>query len=114
MPAKRRDVRNPPSLDEAVEIRRKRLGWSYSRYVRSLERYDIICGGDHWLTGDIDDLPDSERDRIDVGILAAAKDGKRERGVLLERIVERALEREDGTVDQGRKNEILKRLKGEL
>jgi hypothetical protein len=90
-----RSVRFPQALAEAFEIRAKLLGYkSGADYMKGLLRYDLVVQGDHHLTLPWSRLPLAEQDAIDEHLLKLTRQGKGERGQLLERILERVKELE--------------------
>lgn len=88
-------VRMSDSLQQAGERRVAILGYkNFSEYVRSLVRYDCLVGGeDHAVTRPITHQSLGEQDRIDAEILEWVEQGKKGRGVLLERMIERAIDK---------------------
>lgn len=86
-------VRLSPDLEAAAKARAERLRFAtMADYLRSLIRYDCLVGGDdHCVTKPIGERSLQEQDRIDADLLEWARNGKQGRGVLLERIIERAL-----------------------
>lgn len=87
-------VRFSDELREVAEILFQRRQYrNVSDYLRSLVRYDGIVGGDeHAVTKPIADKSVDHQIRIDAELLKWVKDGKRGRGVLLEKLIQRALE----------------------
>ena len=106
-----KSVRLGDSLSSCAELRWQGLGYrSFADYVKSLIRYDCLVGGeDHSVTKPITHLPLEEQDRTDGNILSWVEQGKKGRGVLLERMIERA-------IDAGAKTpeELKKKIGDEL
>lgn len=80
----------PALLLQALRTRSERLGFkSFAAYMLSLGRYDILCQGEHTITGAITRATGHIRDKIDAWLLRLAERGIGKRGVLLNHIVER-------------------------
>jgi hypothetical protein len=90
MASQTRSIKIPGDLAQAAELRAKQLGYpSWGAYVKGLMRYDMLVQGEHTVTLPIAKLPLVEQDKVDAKLLEATKKGKGERGVLLQRIIER-------------------------
>lgn len=69
------------ALDEAAEILLRRRHYrDFPEYVRSMIRYDGQTQMDHHLTAEWAAMTGEEQDRLDEGILAMVKAGKKVRG----------------------------------
>jgi len=88
MPSKSLTLKLSPDLDEVIDLRWRQLGYpSKSAYIKSLARYDALVQGSHPVTVPIAQKPLMEQDAIDANLLAATKQGKGSRGVLLKRLL---------------------------
>lgn len=84
----------PAILLQALKTRAQNLGFqSFAAYLLSLGRYDIICQGEHTMTGAIARATGHIRDKIDNWLKRLAERGVGKRGVLLNHIVERMQKR---------------------
>jgi hypothetical protein len=91
-----KSVRLAPDLLEAVELRRKALGYKdLTAYIIGLIRYDLLVQGEHTLTLPYSQLPADEQDKINAKLLDLTKKGKGERGQLLKNIIKRMNEGDD-------------------
>lgn len=83
-------LKNPPMLEEAVQIRWRELGYqSFSAYLIGLQRYDLMVQGDHSVTLPIARSRPEERDKVDAQLLELTKSGKGVRGAFLTRMLQR-------------------------
>ena len=90
MASQTRSIKIPADLAEAAELRAKQLGYpSWGAYVKGLMRYDMLVQGKHDITLPMAQLPLAEQDKVDAKLLEATKKGVGERGVLLQRMLER-------------------------
>lgn len=90
MASQTRSIKIPADLAEAAELRAKQLGYpSWGAYVKGLMRYDMLVQGQHSITLPMAQLPLVEQDKVDAKLLEATKKGVGERGVLLQRMLER-------------------------
>ena len=99
-------IRFSPALTESMEERWKSLGYrSFSDYIKSLARYDCLVGGeDHAVTMPITQKGLAEQDCIDEQILQWVKQGKKGRGVLLEKMIDRAIANGATTAEDVKRN----------
>lgn len=103
--------RSSEELKEVVALRWKQLGYrNKADYLKSLIRYDALVGGeDHAVTRPITHQTLEEQDRIDREILSWVKEGKKGRGVLLDKMIDEAIARGAKTPEEV-KREIGKSL----
>ena len=79
---------------DAGERRTDELGYtSFNAYVAALIRYDLMVRGPHHITLPIARMRLSKQDQIDEELLSIEKSGASKRGVFLEHLMERVLER---------------------
>lgn len=90
MASETRSIRLPKALADALELRSRNLQYSsFNAYVLGVLIYDLLVQGPHTLTGPLMDAPARQRDELYQKLLTLTEKGEGERGVLLERIIQR-------------------------
>ena len=94
MRSRNRSVKLPNALMDAGERRAKGLGYgSFNAYIAALIRYDLMVRGAHHITLPVAKMPLEDQDRIDDELLQIEDSGEGARGVFLEHLMERVLEK---------------------
>jgi len=109
MRSRNRSVKLPNALMDAGERRATSLGYgSFNAYIAALIRYDLLVRGEHHITIPIARMTLEDQDRIDDELLQIEESGEGARGVFLEHLMDRVLEKK-GKLDGAA---IAKEVKG--
>lgn len=94
MRSRNRSVKLPNALMDAGERRAEALGYgSFNAYIAALIRYDLMVRGAHHVTLPVARMKLEDQDAIDDELLRIEESGEGARGVFLEHLMERVLER---------------------
>lgn len=94
MRSRNRSVKLPNALMDAGERRAQAIGYgSFNAYIAALIRYDLMVRGAHHITLPVARMTLEEQDSIDDELLRIEESGEGARGVFLEHLMERVLER---------------------
>lgn len=84
----------PNALMDAGERRAEAIGYgSFNAYIAALIRYDLMVRGAHHVTLPVARMKLEDQDAIDDELLRIEESGEGARGVFLEHLMERVLER---------------------
>jgi hypothetical protein len=94
MRSRNRSVKLPNALMDAGERRAEAIGYgSFNAYIAALIRYDLMVRGAHHVTLPVARMKLEDQDAIDDELLRIEESGEGARGVFLEHLMERVLER---------------------
>lgn len=94
MRSRNRSIKLPNALMDAGERRAESLGYtSFNAYIAALIRYDLMVRGQHHITLPVARMKLEDQDRIDDELLQIEESGEGARGVFLEHLMERVLEK---------------------
>jgi hypothetical protein len=99
MRSRNRSIKLPNALMDAGERRAESLGYSsFNAYIAALIRYDLMVRGQHHITLPVARMTLEDQDRIDDELLRIEESGEGARGVFLEHLMERVLQK-NGKLD---------------
>ena len=99
MRSRNRSIKLPNALMDAGERRAESLGYSsFNAYIAALIRYDLMVRGPHLITLPVARMTLEDQDRIDDELLRVEESGEGARGVFLEHLMERVLQK-NGKLD---------------